>query len=81
MSKRGSSKAGLEFTNYIRALVSGDGSPSRDLFNAMWDKLVRVMGRQLRRRSLSEISPSCLGVYGAHSWDERDALEDLAMDC
>lgn len=71
----------LKFTEYIHALTSGNGSPSQHLFNAMWKKLLRVMRSQLTRRSLSGLPPSCLGVYGARSWSEKCALEDLAADC
>lgn len=68
------------FTLYVRSLEPGTSSDPQQ-FAAMWEALRQALLRELRRRGLFAVSPACLGIYGAKSWFEADALNELLADC
>jgi len=73
------SRDDLAFTSYVRALTS-DEEPASTVFEAMWQKLRRLLAAELRRRSLWNAPPSYLGIYGAGAWTDSEALEELLVD-
>ncbi len=68
------------FTTYVRALLSGH-EPAAATFETAWAKLRRLLVSELKRRSLWAAPPTYLGVYGYSRWSDREAFEELAVDC
>lgn len=69
----------LIFTEFIRGLARRD-EPDSELFDELWSVLRGALVAELRRRSLWNASPGCLGIVGARGWSD-DALEELLHDC
>ncbi len=71
----------LGFTEYIRSMESGGDVSDPDLFEALWKKLRGALIAELKKRALWSAPPSYLGIYGAASWRDPDALDELVTDC
>jgi len=71
------------FTDFVRALDPGGGSPDEESLRAVLHALRRAVTTELRRRGLWESPPNYLGVYGCESWSDGngEALEDLLTEC
>ena len=68
------------FTEHVRRLARG-ASIEAEHFQAVWQALRAVLVSELRKRSLWNVSPAYLGVYGADGWDRPEALEELLVEC
>lgn len=70
----------LIFTQYVRSLQPGH-EPDAEGFAVVWKTLRGALVSEMKKRSLWNISPSCLGVHGRGSWMEAGAVEELMSDC
>ena len=68
------------FTEHVRLLARATPLPAEH-FDALWQALRAVLVSELRKRSLWNVSPAYLGVYGADSWSRPEALEELLVEC
>lgn len=68
------------FTEHVRTLTLANRAPA-ELSLEFFDKLRSAVVGELRRRSLWGLRPARLGVYGAASWSEPGALDELVADC
>ncbi len=71
----------VTFTESIRSLIEQGGDPDTETFGALWGSLRGALVFELRRRGLFTSPPSYLGIVGANSWRQGDALEELLADC
>jgi hypothetical protein len=67
------------FTRFLSDLRPGRPLEGEN-FEAAWQGLRRLLVGELKRRSLWHLSPACLGIYGAASWSEEEAVEELVAD-
>ena len=68
------------FTEHVRILERG-AAPAADHFTALWRALRAVLVSELRKRSLWDVPPAYLGVYGGGSWSQDETLEELLVEC
>ncbi len=68
------------FTRHVQELEPGREEPPG--WKEMWGELKNVLVRELRRKSLWNMPPRFLGIYGEPEWSlHGDALEELLHDC
>jgi len=70
-----------EFTAYIRSLGPGGEPPARESFTALLRTLRSALIHEMKRRSVWNMPPSFLGVYGGSRWTDGDLLEELLLHC
>lgn len=68
-------------TEFVRAMEPGTTRPDAEHCSAVWEILRETLIRELKRRCLWNAPPSYLGVFGATSWSDDDALEELLAEC
>lgn len=68
------------FTDYVRALATGDPPLDEPYFKAILKLLAERLRRALKKRGIYRTSPRLLG-YKGQSWKDPNALEDLVADC
>ena len=68
----------MSFAAYLDSFVPGS-EPDPKHFEAMWEKLEKVVKSELQRRGLYLTSPRFLGIT-ADSWDQ-DAFQEFLADC
>lgn len=67
------------FTDHLRALAAGR-EPDAEEIGRVLARLERLLARELRRRGIWRLPPRRLGVVGFRSWEEPEALAELAAD-
>lgn len=67
------------FTDFVRRAEPAEPYPPG--FDAAWRKLHDALIGELRKRSLWNVPPSCLGLCGFSHWSEPGALDELTADC
>ncbi len=70
----------LTFTEFVRLLAEEKEPTSKDL-DAVLSKLKAALKGKMAERSLLHVPPRRLGVYGASSWSDENAFEQLLYDC
>jgi hypothetical protein len=73
--------ASVQFTDYLEILEEDMEPPNPGVFNGLLGTLRRALVYEMRRRALWQAPPRYLGILGGGSWDERELLEELLLDC
>jgi len=71
----------VRFTDYLGILEEDMEPPDPGTFNDLLGSLRRALVHEMRRRALWEAPPRYLGILGGGSWEERELLEELLLDC
>lgn len=67
------------FTEYVRGLGPHGEPASQERFDRMWESLLQILRREIRRRGLWDHAPRLLGFAGSDRWNQ-DALTEAALE-